>query len=218
MLFSNIGKKTKFDKLSPKTCFPQNPIDRWVGWEGILERDDWNYIFTESVYKYIFRSVFSKCEVMKFDELTCEEIALSVTGETVLAVKTFCQKVDPEKRRIKISISAFVNTIANRWFLNFITRFYSNKNLEYLNNVENISSDSSEVERFMLRTEILSEIFECIKQLSDKSKVIILGIFFEDKKLKKLATQMQMEQHKVKYIKEQAEKKIADCMRAKGFN
>lgn len=218
MLFSKIIKKKDFDKSSPKTRFPLNPIDRWVGWEGILESDDWNYIFTESVYKYIFRSVFCKCEVMKFDELTCEEIALSVTGETVLAVKKFCQNVDPEKRRIKISISAFINTIVNRWFLNFITRFYSDKNIEFVKDLESFASDSFEVEKFMLRTEILSEIFECIKHLSDKSKLIILGIFFEDKKLKNLATQMQLENHKVKYIKEQAEKKIADCMRLKGFN
>lgn len=218
MLFSSIIKKADSTKHSPKTHFPLQPFDRWNGWEGILESGDWNYIFTESVYKYIFRTTYYKCEVLRFDELACEEIALSVTGETVLAVKKFCQKLEPEKRRIKISISAFVNTIANRWFLNFITRFYSDKNLEFTNDIDNFSSESFDVEKFMLRTEILSEIFECIKHLSEKSKLIILGVFFENKKLKKLAMQMQMEQHKAIYIKEQAEKKIADCMKSKGFS
>ena len=106
----------------------------------------------------------------------------------------------------------------NRWFLNFITRFYSDKNLDLGHDVENFSCESSNVENYTLRTEILSEIFECIKYLSDKCKYIINGFFFEDKKLKDIALQMQLEAHKVVYIKEQAEKKIADCLKSKGFN
>jgi hypothetical protein len=188
------------------------------GWSGILGNEDWNYIFTESVYKYIFYSIFRKCAAMQFDALTCEEIALSVTGETVLAVKKFCQNPDREERRIRISLSAFVNTTMNRWFLNFITRFYSDKNLDLGHDVENFSCESSNVENYTLRTEILSEIFECIKYLSDKGKYIINGFFFEDKKLKDIALQMQLEAHKVVYIKEQAEKKIADCLKSKGFD
>lgn len=218
MLFTSRNKKTDSRNFLPMTNFPQKPFDRWIRWEGILEREDWNYIFTESVYKYIYRVIYCKCKVMKFDELTCEEIALSVTGETVLAVKKFCQNSDPEKRRIRISISAFINSIANRWFLNFITRFYLDKNLDYTRDVEKISTESLDVEKFIIRTEILSEIFQCIKNLSEKSKYIIFGVFFEDKKLKNLAMQMKIEKHKVIYIKEQAEKKIADCMKSKGFN
>ena len=218
MLFTNSSKKIDFNRNLPKTNFPNKPVDRWKGWNGILENEDWNYIFTESVYKYIFYSIFRKCEAMRFDRLTCEEIALSVTGETVLAVKNFCQNPNKEERRIRISLSGFINTTMNRWFLNFITRFYSDKNLDLGHDVENFSCESSNVENYTLRTEILSEIFECIKYLSDKGKYIINGFFFEDKKLKDIALQMQLEAHKVVYIKEQAEKKIADCLKSKGFD
>jgi hypothetical protein len=218
MVLLNLIKKRNSEIYLPKTNFPLQPFDRWVGWEGILESGDWNYIFTESVYKYIFRSAFHKCEVMKFDELTCEEIALSVTGETVLTVRKICEKINPEDRRIRVSIRALINTISNKWFQNFISRFYSDKNLENDYDVENFVSESADVERFIVRTEILREILNCIKQLSDKSKLIINGVFFEDQKLKNLAIQMQIEHHKAIYIKEQAEKKIADCMKSKGFN
>ncbi|MBP6740478.1 MAG: sigma-70 family RNA polymerase sigma factor [Leptospiraceae bacterium] len=218
MLFTSVSNKIDSERYFPKTNFPNKPVDRWKGWSGILGNEDWNYIFTESVYKYIFYSIFRKCAAMQFDALTCEEIALSVTGETVLAVKKFCQNPDREERRIRISLSAFVNTTMNRWFLNFITRFYSDKNIEHGQDVENISCESSDVETYALRTEILAEIFECIKHLSDKGKYIISGFFFEDKKLKTIALQMQLEPHKVVYIKEQAEKKIADCLKSKGFD
>jgi RNA polymerase sigma factor (sigma-70 family) len=217
-LFSNTDRLVNSKTLEPKTNFPKKPFDRWTNWIGVLEKDDWNFIFTESVYKYIYCSAHRKGLVMGFDALTCEEIALSVTGETVLAVKKICQKPSKEDRTVRVSIRAVVNTISNRWFQNFITRFYSDKNLEHDHDVENLISESSDVEKYTLRTEILSEIFDCLDHLSDKGKLIINGFFFEDKKLKDIATKMQIEHHKIVYIKEQAEKKIADCMKSKGFN
>jgi RNA polymerase sigma factor (sigma-70 family) len=218
MLFAEKISKPTIIGYQPNTCFSKHPLDRWTNWTGILEKEDWKYICTESVYKYIFKATYKKCKLMRFDSLTCEEIAVSVTGETIMVLKNICQKASPEDRRIRKSIRALVNTISNKWLKNFLSRFYADTNLEHKFDMEDFVCVSSDAEEFTIRTEILSEVFKCIENLSDKSKAIIAGIFFEDRTLKTIATQMQIEQHKVNYIKEKAEKIIADCMKSKGFD
>ena len=215
MPLSNRLHEFLTSKSQPRTYFPTYPHDRWLNWTGVLEKEDWKYILTQSVYNYIFRASYKKCELMRFDSLTCEEIAVSVANETFLAVKNFCSHQNPRERQIQKSVRAFMNTISNTWFKNFTSRFYSDKYVDLEYNFEKFKSESWDGGKYILRTEILAEIFHCMNLLSEKSKRIINGIFFEDKRLSKLATEMQIKKHRVNYIKEQAEKQMASCLKSK---
>ncbi|MBK8397684.1 MAG: sigma-70 family RNA polymerase sigma factor [Leptospiraceae bacterium] len=198
----------------PQTQFPNTPKDRWINWKGELKEDDWKYIFTESVYKYIFKTTYHKCNILGFDQLTCEEIAVSVTGETILAVQAFCKRQDG---LIKESIRALINTIANTWFKHFISRFYIEEKIEYRPSFEKFISGFSGIEEFVIRTELLGAIFQCMEKLSETSRKVIRGIFFENLDFKTIANNMNLKDHKVIYIKKQAEKFILDCMKSKGY-
>lgn len=153
--------------MQAKTDFPKKPHDRWTDWKGLLRPGDEYYIFTRSVFEYLYRFKV-KYYIEKYSE---PDLAESIS-HTFFKMQKICQKINPLPRTVLVSIKKMVEAI----HYHYIRMLLSNQRKRWSFSFADIWSNPSipvKEQNVFFKNEFYRIFYQSMQELNKEQKQLI---------------------------------------------
>lgn len=201
-------------QIIPETNFPEQPINRWQNWTGTLGPGDETYIFSKSVFSFLFYILESRLSKYKLNSIDIEELAQNIIWETCQEISKICDK----KQKISKSISSLVFFYLYIYIKKNLQQYFQEKEILIPDNFEFFIHDIENESVYIIREEIIKALNHCMNNLQEEVRKIIHCYYFLHMGLKEITKKLKKKMNYIFIRKEKGEKLLYECMKKKGYD